>query len=135
MIEYTVCMIKPDVVRNGSHENIISILQDAGFAIHCKTLFLFDHDDCDKFYSEHVGKDFYELHRDFICSGFCLVLKLERENAVKELRKMLGSYQPLYAAPGTLRKLFGTISPANAVHASDSVEAADKEMDFFWGTK
>ena len=95
------------------------------------TSYRFRPDTVDIFYAEHVGKDFYPFHRDFLCSGKVHAIHLIGVDAISRLRTAIGHYQPIYADPDSLRFRYGTVAPANAVHGSDSAEAAKRELEFF----
>jgi len=84
------------------------------------------------FYVVHEGRPFFEALVSFMSSGPIVVAILEKENAVEEYRKLIGSTNPSEAAEGTIRKLFGTNIQANAVHGSDSDENAEVECNFFF---
>ena len=84
------------------------------------------------FYEIHKGKPFYDELITFMSSGQCMVLALEKENAVEEWRNTIGSTNPDEAAEGTIRKDFATNVGLNAVHGSDSDENAQKEIAFFF---
>ncbi len=80
----------------------------------------------------HRGRPFYADLVEFMTSGPCLTLALERENAVAQLRTVIGATDPAEAAPGTIRKLFAESKGKNAIHASDSPENAAREVAFFF---
>ena len=84
------------------------------------------------FYAIHNGKPFYEELTDFMSSGQSMVIALEKENAVTEWRKTIGSTNPEDAETGTIRRDFATNVQENAVHGSDSDENAEKEIGFFF---
>ena len=84
------------------------------------------------FYLIHKEKPFYEELTDFMSSGQCMVLALEKDNAVAAWRETIGATNPEEAAEGTIRKDFATSLGENAVHGSDSDENAEKEIAFFF---
>jgi nucleoside-diphosphate kinase len=80
----------------------------------------------------HRGRPFYDDLVEFMTSGPCLPMALERDNAVGQLRTVIGATDPAEAAPGTIRKLFAESKGKNAIHASDSPENAAREVAFFF---
>jgi nucleoside-diphosphate kinase len=86
-----------------------------------------------EFYAEHASKPFFDGLIEAMTSGISIALVLEGENAVATVRRLNGATKPSKAAPGTIRKLYGTAGPRNAVHGSDSAESARREIRFFFG--
>ncbi|MBI4722203.1 MAG: nucleoside-diphosphate kinase [Candidatus Stahlbacteria bacterium] len=128
----TLFIIKPDAVGKGVAALITKRIQEKGFRIiDSKTLKLSEQE-AGEFYSIHKGKPFYDELVDFMTSGEIVVLRLEREDAVRYLREVVGATNPSNANPGTIRKDFGTSVCTNAVHASDSDENAKREIAFFF---
>jgi nucleoside-diphosphate kinase len=84
------------------------------------------------FYAVHRGRPFYNELVEFMTSGPCMPMALERDNAVTHLRTVIGATDPAEAAPGTIRKLFAESKGKNAIHASDSPENAAREVAFFF---
>ena len=123
----TFTMIKPDAVRANNHAKILQHLVDAGFRIVALRMWCMSRNDAKRFYAVHAGKPFYEGLVDFMTSGPIVAAVLEKENAVAELRKIVGATDPEEAAEGTIRKLYGTARRYNAIHASDSDENARTE--------
>ena len=87
------------------------------------------------FYAEHEGKPFFKDLKKFMTSGPVFVQVLEGENAVQKNRDLMGSTNPKEAAPGTIRADFANSIDANAVHGSDSVESAKREIEYFFNTE
>ena len=87
------------------------------------------------FYAEHEGKPFFNDLKKFMTSGPVFVQVLEGENAVQKNRDLMGSTNPKEAAPGTIRADFANSIDANAVHGSDSVESAKREIEYFFNTE
>ena len=85
------------------------------------------------FYSAHRGQSFFSQLLEFMSSGTVIALALERENAVAALRERIGATDPAAARPGTLRAMFGTRMPANAIHGSESPAYAAFELQLFFG--
>ena len=82
----------------------------------------------------HAGKGFYEELTEFMSSGPCVVMALEKENAVKAWRDLMGATNPANAAEGTVRKLYAQTIERNAAHGSDAPETAAVEIPFFFST-
>jgi len=132
MSTLTFGIIKPDAVRGGKQGTIIQRILDAGFNIRGMKLIHQTKKQAEGFYAVHAGKGFYEELTDFMSSGPCVVLALEKENAVKAWRDLMGATNPAEAAEGTLRKEFATSIGENAVHGSDSDENAAIEISYFF---
>ena len=123
----TFTMIKPDAVKANNHAKILQHLIDAGFRIVALRMWCMSRNDAKRFYDVHKDKEFFEPLVDFMSSGPIVAAVLEKENAVAELRKIVGATDPEEAAEGTIRKLYGTARRYNAIHASDSDENARTE--------
>jgi nucleoside-diphosphate kinase len=132
MSTLTFGIIKPDAVRAGNHGKIIARILDAGFGIRGMKLVHQSKRQAEGFYAVHAGKGFYEELTEFMSSGPCVVLALEKENAVKSWRDLMGATNPAEAAEGTLRKEFASSIGENAVHGSDSDENAAIEIGYFF---
>jgi nucleoside-diphosphate kinase len=132
MSTLTFGIIKPDAVRGGKQGAIIQRILDNGFKIRGMKLIHQTKKQAEGFYAVHAGKGFYEELTDFMSSGPCVVLALEKENAVKAWRDLMGATNPAEAAEGTLRKDFAASIGENAVHGSDSDENAAIEIGYFF---
>jgi len=132
MEERTLLIIKPDAVKKKVVGKIITLVEESGFEIKGVLMKKFSREEAENFYAIHRGKPFYEGLVEFITSGPVIGLLLEKEKAVEELRKLVGSTDPREASPHTLRALYGTNVRENAVHASDSLESAAYEIPFFF---
>lgn len=128
----TLALIKPNAVRKGYTAPILAKIHEAGFRISAMKFIQLTLTQAEIFYSAHKDKPFYEGLIQFMTSGPIVSAIIEKENAVEEYRKILGNTDPKLAEPGTLRHQFGTELPANAVHGSDTDEAADMECGFFF---
>jgi nucleoside-diphosphate kinase len=128
----TFAIIKPDAVKNKSTGLILDRILKAGFDILAGKLLHMSVEQAEGFYDIHKGKPFYDELIQFMSSGQCMVLALEKENAVEEWRNTIGATNPDEAAEGTIRKDFATNVGLNAVHGSDSNENAQKEIAFFF---
>lgn len=132
MSTVTFGIIKPDAVSAGKQGTIIQRILDNGFNIRGMKLIHQTKKQAEGFYAVHAGKGFYEELTEFMSSGPCVVLALEKENAVKAWRDLMGATNPAEAAEGTLRKEFAASIGENAVHGSDSDENAAIEISYFF---
>jgi len=128
----TLGIIKPDAIASGKTGSILAHLQQAGFVPRAARLVRLSRAEAGAFYAVHRGRPFYPDLVEFMTSGPCLPIALERENAVAHLRTVIGATDPADAAPGTIRKLFAESKGKNAIHASDSAENAAREVSFFF---
>ena len=128
----TFAIIKPDAVRNGDTGKIYDRILKVGFTILSAKLLRMTNAQAEGFYDVHRDRPFFNELTTFMSSGACMVLALEKENAVTEWRKTIGSTNPEDAELGTIRKNFATNVQENAVHGSDSDENAEKEIGFFF---
>ena len=132
MSNLTFGIIKPDSVRAGKQGQIISRILGGGFKIRGMKLIHQTRKQAEGFYAVHAGKGFFDELCDFMSSGPCVVLALEKENAVPAWRELMGATNPADAAEGTIRKDFATSIGENAVHGSDSDENAAIEIAYFF---
>jgi len=126
----TLTMIKPDAVRNGHIGAILNQITEAGFQISAMKLTQLSLADAEAFYSVHKERPFFGELVEFMTSGPIVAAILEKDNAVEDFRKLIGSTNPAEAAEGTIRARFATSIGENAVHGSDSDENAHIEGDF-----
>ena len=131
-IEQTLSIIKPDAVERNLENEIKTIFQKNGFKIKNEKKLKLEKFEAEKFYKVHETKPFYSDLCEYLSSGPVIVMILEKENAVKSNRDLMGATDPSKAEEGTLRKLFGKSIDKNSVHGSDSLENAQKEIDFFF---
>lgn len=127
----TFAMIKPDAVRNDVTGRIIEIVESNGFEILGMDKILLTRLVVCDFYREHQGKSFFGPLVDFMSSGPLIVLALEHPDAVPLWRVLMGATDPKKAAFGTIREMWGTEMPRNAVHGSDSAASAEHEIALF----
>jgi len=131
--ERTLVLLKPDAVRRGLMGEIISRFErKAGWRITALELRTLGREVLEQHYAEHVGKPFYEPLVEFMSSGPSAALIVEGEEVVAGVRALAGKTNPLEAGPGTIRGDFATITRENLVHASDSVESAEREIKVFF---
>ncbi|HBR70453.1 TPA: nucleoside-diphosphate kinase [Candidatus Dependentiae bacterium] len=133
MIEQTLGLIKPDAVAAGKTGDIIKMIEENGFIIDRLEKGILKKEHAENFYEIHKEKPFFGELVEFITSGPLIVLALRKDNAVEEWRKLMGATDPQKAADGSIRKKYGTNIGKNAVHGSDSLENAKKELMLFFG--
>jgi len=128
----TFTMIKPDAFEAGNTGNILQKITDNGFIIKALKLTQLHREDAEAFYAVHSERPFFNSLVTFMSSGPIVAAILEKENAVEDFRKLIGSTNPADAAGGTIRKLFASSIEQNAVHGSDSDENAQIESNFYF---
>jgi nucleoside-diphosphate kinase len=131
-MERTLLIIKPDAVERKLIGHVICRLERAGFNILSMTMELLTIEKARKFYAVHKEKSFYDDLVEFMTSGRIVPILLEKDNAVSDLRILIGDTDPAKAAPGTLRQEIALDKQKNSVHASDSTENAKNEIAFFF---
>jgi nucleoside-diphosphate kinase len=133
-VERTFSIIKPDAVSAGQTGAILAMLQDAGFKILAMRMTRLTDAQARGFYAVHKERPFFGGLVKFMTEGPIVVMALERENAVKHLRDVMGATNPANAAEGTVRKRFATDIERNCIHGSDAPETAEQELRFFFTT-
>ena len=128
----TFAIIKPDAVAAGHTGKIIDRIIVGGFRIRALKLIHQTRKQAEGFYEVHRGKPFYEGLTEFMSSGPCVVMVLEKDSAVKAWRDLMGATDPAKADEGTIRKEFGSSVGENATHGSDSDENAAIEIAYFF---
>ena len=131
----TFAIIKPDAFENKNVGEIIFSITQAGFDIVAMRLTKLSMEETVRFYKEHEGKFFYDRLINYISSGPIIAMILEKENAIDDFRKLIGSTDPSEAAEGTIRQRFGVNVPKNSIHGSDSPENAEDEWSFFFSER
>ena len=125
-------MIKPDAVADGHTGPIIQQIEKAGYKIVAITKLKMSPEQAGQFYAVHSERPFYQSLCDYMSKSEIIPMILEKENAVEDFRKFIGSTNPAEAAEGTIRKQFAKSLEANAIHGSDSDENAAIEGAFFF---
>jgi nucleoside-diphosphate kinase len=131
----TLAIIKPDAVSDNKIGEIITMISKAGFKIKAMKMVKLTKASAEGFYEIHRGKAFFDELIEYMTSGPCVPIALEKENAVEEYRKLIGATDPAKAEEGTVRKLYARNIQFNAVHGSDSDENALKEIAHFFSRK
>ena len=132
MNERTFAMIKPDAVAAKNSGKIIDMIEQNGFTILGMRKLIIDKKKAEEFYAVHKERPFFGELVSFVTSGPVVILALERDNAVKAWRDLMGATDSRKADKGTIRNLFGTDIGKNAAHGSDSVENAQLELTLFF---
>ena len=128
----TLTIIKPDAFGAGKAGKIIAHLEQGGFKVKAARVMHMSDKQASAFYEVHRERPFYRSLVNFMTSGACMPMILEKADAVAELRKAIGATDPAEAAAGTVRKLFAESKERNAIHASDSDDNALREARFFF---
>jgi nucleoside-diphosphate kinase len=131
-VERTLLIIKPDAVLAGNAGNILAMLEKGGFRVRALRMEHLTEESAGRFYAVHRERPFYGELVEFMTSGPCIPMVLEKANAVKALRDFIGATNPAEAREGSIRKLYGANIQNNAVHASDSPESAAAEIPHFF---
>lgn len=132
MTERTLSIIKPDAIKRDLIGAILERFEQAGFKIIATKMVRLTREQAEGFYAEHQGKEFFEPLVNYMMSAPIVVSVLEKENAVKDYRTLIGTTNPKTAAEGTIRKEFALNQRENSVHGSDSVESANREIAYFF---
>lgn len=132
MMEQTFAIIKPHAVKGKLSGKIIDIIESAGFDIVEMTKITMSKVQADTLYTEHQGKPFYNGLVSIMTATPVIVLKLQKAGAVSAWRDLMGATNPANATHGTIRALFGKSLDENAVHGSDSVKSAERELSIFF---
>tara|TARA_B100001094_G_C17603820_1_gene517899 strand:+ start:65 stop:472 length:408 start_codon:yes stop_codon:yes gene_type:complete len=132
--EQTLSIIKPDAVERNLAEDIKNIFIKNNLKIKESKKIHITKDEAAEFYKVHQSKPFYSDLCTYLSSGPIVVMILVGENAVLANRKLMGATDPKNAQENTIRKLYGISIDKNSVHGSDSVENANKEINFFFKT-
>jgi nucleoside-diphosphate kinase len=131
----TLAILKPDCVRKGLIGEVITKITDDGFKVIALKMVRLTKDSAGGFYEIHKERPFFGELIDYMTSGACVPIVLERENAVENFRKLIGATDPQKAADGTIRKLYAESIQENIIHGSDSDENAAKEISHFFSRK
>jgi nucleoside-diphosphate kinase len=132
MKQRTFSIIKPDAVKAGKSGEVLARLEKAGFRPVALRMRHLTTAEAEGFYHVHRERPFFKSLTSFMTSGPCVTMVLEREDAIKQLREVMGATDPAKAAPGTIRKDFAESIEANAIHGSDAEETAAFEIGYFF---
>jgi nucleoside-diphosphate kinase len=133
-LERTFAIIKPDAVAAGHVGEILTAIEKAGFRIRALRQARLSALEAENFYAVHRERPFFPSLVRFMTEGPCVLMVLERENAIAAWRELMGPTDPAAAPEGTIRKRFGTNIERNAVHGSDAAATAAFEVPFFFSS-
>ncbi|MGA2251590.1 nucleoside-diphosphate kinase [Terracidiphilus sp.] len=132
MSQRTFSIIKPDAVRKGYTGGILAEIEKAGFKIAAIKKQSISKDQAKGFYHVHSARPFFDGLTTFMSSGPIVLLVLEKENAIADLRKLMGATNPANAEEGTIRKKFASSIEENAIHGSDAEDTAAFEIGYWF---
>ena len=131
-VERTLTILKPDCVKKGLVGEVTKRIQEAGFRIVAMKMMQLTSTTAGGFYAVHKERTFYRELCDFMSSGPCVPMVLEKENAVSDFRAFIGATNPAEAEEGTIRADFADSVGENIIHGSDSVENGQLESNYFF---
>jgi nucleoside-diphosphate kinase len=131
-LQRTFSIIKPDAVRKNATGDILRMLEEKGFHILGMRMLEITKKQAEGFYAVHADKPFFESLTKFMSSGPIVVLALEKENAIADLRELMGATNPANAKEGTIRKKWASNIENNTIHGSDAEDTARFELGYFF---
>lgn len=131
-LERTFAIIKPDACAGNRAGRVLAKIEENGFRVIALKKILMTRKQAEGFYAVHQGKPFFNDLTTFMSSGPCIVMVLEKENAIAGWRALMGATNPANADPGTIRKEFARSVQENAVHGSDAPDTAAYEIPYFF---
>ena len=132
MAQRTFSIVKPDAVRKGFTGGILAEIEKAGFKLVAIKRQSISREQAKGFYYVHNGRPFFDALCDFMSSGPLFLMVLEKENAITDLRKLMGATNPANAEEGTIRKKFAGSIQENAIHGSDAEDTAAFEIGYWF---
>lgn len=131
-MQRTFSIVKPDAVRKGQTGAVLAMIQAAGFHLVAIKRLSISKQQAAGFYAVHAQRPFFNSLTDFMSSGPMFVMVLEKENAIADLRKLMGATNPANAEEGTIRKKFADSIEENTIHGSDGEDTAVFEIGYFF---
>ena len=131
-LQRTLTIVKPDAVKKNAIGDIIEQFEKNGFRIIAMKMLEISKHQAEQFYAVHASRPFFGSLTDFMSSGPVVALALEKENAIADLRKLMGATNPAQAEEGTIRKKWASNIEYNAIHGSDAEDTARFELSFFF---
>ena len=136
-LEKTLAIIKPDAVAKNFIGKILAQIEENGLHIIASKMMYLSKEEAEEFYCEHSKRPFYNSLVKYMSSGPVMVQVFEAENAIEALRNIMGATKPIEAKKGTIRNLYANHEPVNgtyenAIHGSDSIQNAGREINFFF---
>jgi nucleoside-diphosphate kinase len=131
-LQRTLTIIKPDAVESNAVGDIIEQFEKNSFRILSMKMLEITKRQAEQFYAVHASRPFYNSLTDFMSSGPIVALALEKENAIADLRELMGATNPANAKEGSIRKKWAASIERNAIHGSDAEDTARFELSFFF---
>jgi nucleoside-diphosphate kinase len=131
-LQRTLTIVKPDAVKKNAVGDIIEQFEKNGFRILAMKMLEISQHQAEQFYAVHASRPFYNSLTLFMSSGPIVAIVLEKENAIADLRKLMGATNPANAEEGTIRKKFAGSIEENAIHGSDAPETAAFEIGYWF---
>jgi nucleoside-diphosphate kinase len=131
-MQRTFSIIKPDAFRKGSSAAMLAEIDKAGFKIVAIKKMFLSKSQAQGFYAVHAQRPFFDSLTTFMSSGSIIAMVLEKENAIADLRQLMGATNPANAEDGTIRKQFAASIEENAIHGSDAEDTAAFEIGYFF---
>src|SRR6201992_397437 len=131
-MQRTFSILKPDAVRKGYAASILAEMDKAGFKIVAIKKMFLSKTQAQGFYAVHAQRPFFDSLTTFMSSGSIIAMVLEKENAIADLRKLMGATNPANAEEGTIRKKFAGSIEENAIHGSGAGDTAELEIGYFF---
>ncbi len=132
MSQRTFSILKPDAVRKGDSAAILAAINKAGFKLIAIKKISISKQQAEGFYHVHAQRPFFASLTEFMSSGPIFPMVLEKDNAIADLRKLMGATNPANAEEGTIRKQFAASIEENAIHGSDAEDTAAFEIGYFF---
>ncbi|MHB1794092.1 MAG: nucleoside-diphosphate kinase [Acidobacteriaceae bacterium] len=131
-MQRTFSIVKPDAVRKGHTGAVLAMIEAAGFRLVAIKRLSISKQQAAGFYAVHAQRPFFNSLTDFMSSGPIFVMVLEKDNAIADLRKLMGATNPANAEEGTIRKKFAGSIEENTIHGSDGEDTAAFEIGYFF---
>ncbi len=131
-VERTLSIVKPNATEDNNVGLIVGRFEQEGLRVAAMKMTKLSKEKAEGFYIEHKDKPFFGSLVNFMTSGPVVLMVLEGDNAVDKNRSIMGATNPVDAKDGTLRKLYAKSLEANAVHGSDSLTSAEREVSYFF---
>ncbi len=131
-MQRTFSILKPDTIRKGQTGAVLAMMEASGFRIAAIKKLSISKQQAAGFYAVHAQRPFFDSLTTFMSSGPIFVMVLEKENAIADLRKLMGATNPANAEEGTIRKKFSGSIEENTVHGSDAEDTASFEIGYFF---
>lgn len=131
-LERTLSIIKPDAVAKNIIGELYRLFEKTGYIVVAAKMLHLTREEAEAFYEMHSTRPFFKSLVAFMTSGPVMIQVLEGDDVVRGYRELMGATDPKEAAPGTIRALYANNIEENAVHGSDSLDAARREIAFFF---